>query len=91
MVLIFTFIIQVDEEFIARYQLNYGFTEESKRSLSEIRQAEAEAAAKKEKEMLELKELKAQKRAAQAQVKLFKFCYNSLFFLSLQRSWRGIS
>ncbi|XP_065332450.1 17S U2 SnRNP complex component HTATSF1 isoform X2 [Cloeon dipterum] len=58
---------RVDEVFIARYQLNYGFTEESKRSLSEIRQAEAEAAAKKEKEMHELKELKAQKRAAQAQ------------------------
>ncbi|XP_059473465.1 HIV Tat-specific factor 1 homolog [Neocloeon triangulifer] len=57
---------RVDEEFIARYQLNYGFTEESKRSLSEIRQAEAEAAAKKEKELLELKELKAQKRAALA-------------------------
>jgi hypothetical protein len=44
--------LQVDEEFIARYQLSYGFTEESRRTPAEILKEEQEAAAKREEERL---------------------------------------
>ncbi|KAF4518148.1 hypothetical protein B566_EDAN008850, partial [Ephemera danica] len=43
---------KVDDEFIARYQLSYGFTEESRRTPAEILKAEQEAAAKREEERL---------------------------------------